>query len=282
MKALFLIGAAALASAPLLTTGGSEAQEPSCCATQCETDQASLASVLVAAPEATFDPDSTGSILVRAKFDGEIPERKPDLVIDAAKSEGCEAVHELDRTDRTRLIDEKGRIANVVVMVEVDGQKPEVPEEPITLDQRGCRFDPHIAVVPVGARVRYLNSDEINHNVHTFSKKNSQMNRNIAGGSNEEQRLEKDETFEVKCDIHPWMQSYVIVTEATRYNVTAADGTARLEGLPPGDYKVEYWHETLGKGKSDSITVKAGGEVELALELGGEDDNKGGGRRRRR
>ncbi len=277
MKTLFLLGAAAIATAPLLREGGEEAAKKSCCkTTACETaaPSATLASVVKPATKPAYDPDSTGSILVTALFEGDVPERLADLVIDAAKSEGC-SDHQIDRTDRTRLITEDGRIANVVVTVEIEGQRPEIPEEPILIDQRGCRFEPHIAVLPVGAHVRFANSDAVNHNVHTFAKRNSPLNRNIAGGSEEVQRLEKDETIEVKCDIHPWMRGYIHVTEAARYGATNLQGTSSLEGLPPGDYKVKYWHEELGKGTSEVVTVAAGAATELELRLGGEKKKKG-------
>jgi hypothetical protein len=89
---------------------------------------------------------ATGTV----KYEGEKPEKKP-LVIEAAKSEGCVHDGSVDTTDRSLIIGDNGGIANVVVMVEVKGAEAEVPEKPVHLDQKSCRFEPHVTVVPEGA-----------------------------------------------------------------------------------------------------------------------------------
>ena len=145
------------------------------------------------APEAKAPvrADETGSISGKVIWDGERPEPKADLVFSAEESKGCHHDKELDKRDRSVMIDKDGGVANVVVMVEIDGVKPKVPSEPIVLDQHGCRFEPHVLVVPVGATLRYDNSDETNHNVHTFAKKNQAVNKNIAGGTQFDQVVDK-------------------------------------------------------------------------------------------
>lgn len=225
--------------------------------------------------------DTTGSIVGQITFEGERPEPKPALEMKEDATTGCVHSNGMDKQDRSLLISDKGGIANVVVMVEVKGEKPMVPSEPIVFDQKGCRFQPHVAVVPVGATLRFDNSDETNHNIHTFARKNDAVNKNISGGTNFEQMLDKAETIEIKCDIHPWMKGYIVVTDATKYAVTDAEGNFRLEGLPPGDYKVSYWHEELGKGKTEAVNVEAGAEAALMHKLGAGGKKKGGGRRRR-
>jgi len=214
------------------------------------------------------------------KFDGEKPEVKP-LVIDAEKSVGC--VHEgsVDTTNMSLVIGPDGGLANVVVMVEVAGAKFEAPEEPVALDQKSCRFEPHVTVVGVGTTVDFHNSDEISHNVHTYAAKNDQFNKIIAAGSKETQKLDKADRIEIKCDIHPWMNSWLIVTDAPFFAVTHAKGEFHIEGLPAGTHKVEYWHEQLGKNKGE-ITVDADGAAGVTLEWGMEEKSSGGRRSGRR
>ena len=286
MKLLITLGAASVAAAlPLLGGNGdgaceTKSAELSCCSAG-GAGEATLASLRV--PEPTFDPDSTGGIKVAVKFDGDVPEALPKLEIGGEKSKGCDAKHEVKTEARQRIVNKNGGIANVVVMVEAKGVDPVISEEPYVLDQRGCRFEPHVLVVPKGGTVRYLNSDEVNHNVHSFAKKNDPVNKNVAGGSREEQKFEKDEVIEVKCDIHPWMQSWIYVTDAARFGVTDADGNYELKGLPPGDYTVSYWHETLGKGKSEeTVTVAAGASAPLELKVGEKKKKSGRGRGRKR
>jgi plastocyanin len=214
----------------------------------------------------------------QAKLEGDKPETKP-LTIDPEKSKGC--VHEgsVDDQDRSLMISKDGGVANVVIEVMVDGAEVMPKEEPYHLDQHGCRFEPHVVVVPVGATVEFLNSDEISHNVHTYAGKNDNMNKLIAAGAKESQTYTKADRVEIKCDIHPWMNSFLIVSETPYFAVSDENGKFSLEGLPAGEHKVEYWHEKLGKGNT-KVTVGADGKagpIEITLSA----EKKSGGRRRR-
>lgn len=237
---------------------------------------------LAASTKAPAEPkaDETGSIRGTVAFMGERPEPRPELKMGEKEKVGCVHDNGLDQTDRTLLIDDKGHVANVVLMVEIDGMEPEAPTEPVILDQKGCRFEPHVLVVPVGTTLRYDNSDETNHNIHTFAKKNKAVNQNVAAGTNFQQKVDKAEVIDIKCDIHPWMKGYIFITDASKWALSAPDGSFELQGLPPGEYKVSYWHEELGKGKSEKVTVTAGAAAELKLALGAK-AKKAGGRRRR-
>ena len=216
----------------------------------------------------------TGTVM----FEGDRPDPLPALTIKDEEAKGChEDGHAMDTTDRSLLISEKGGIANVVITIAVDDAEVKLREEPIIMDQSGCRFEPHVQVVRVGETIRYLNSDATNHNIHTYAKKNKNINNNVAGGTSYDMPLEKEETIKVACDIHPWMGCYIFVTEASHFAVSKEDGTFEVKGVPAGTHKVEYWHETLGKGKAE-VTVAEDGTGTLAITMG--EKKKGGGRRR--
>ena len=226
----------------------------------------------------TQNAAAMGSVAGSAVFDGERPKAATDLAPKEEELKGC--CHEgtvMDLKDRSLLIDEKGGIANVVVTIEIKDTEVKLREEPVRLDQFNCRFEPHIQIVRVGEKVRFDNSDETNHNIHTYAKKNKNINNNIAGGSHYDMTMEKEETFKIGCDIHPWMASYAVVTEASHIAVSKADGTFDLSEVPAGTHKAEWWHETLGKGKAE-VTVEAGKPAKLELKLSAA--KKKGGRRR--
>ena len=229
----------------------------------------------------TAKDDTTGSIEGQVIFEGKKPAPKPDISItNQEQTKGCHEHGEMTLKDNTLLIDDKGGVANVVMTIKAKGVEPNIPKEAIVVDQKGCRFDPHVVVVPQGAKVKFANSDGTTHNVHTFPKKNKPENKNVAGGSSMEQVLDKSETILVKCDVHPWMKGYVVVTDATHFAKSNADGSFKIEGLPAGDYKVSWWHEELGKGKTEKVTVTAGAEAALKVEVGAKAKKKGGRRRR--
>lgn len=209
-----------------------------------------------------------GKVTGHVKFDGTPPVLKPlDVTDDKAKG-CCPAGVKVDPTDPTLVISKDGGIADVVVTVEVPGDKAEPSKEEIHVDQKMCRFEPHVRVVPVGAKVIFLNSDEVSHNVHTYSAKNDAWNKTVAPGSKEEQTLAKGEKFQVKCDIHPWMSAWVYVADTPHFAITKEDGSFEITGLKPGKHKVELWHEKLGKAKAE-VTVKEDGTSEpLAIKMG--------------
>ncbi|MEX1025145.1 MAG: carboxypeptidase regulatory-like domain-containing protein [Planctomycetota bacterium] len=231
-----------------------------------------------AAAEATAEVTAgtvTGSIV----FDGERPDPKPPLNVGAKESEGC--MGEVPLEDRSLLISEKGGIANVVVSLEAKGYEVKIPEEPIVIDQIACRFEPHVQVVPAGATLKFTNSDGTNHNIHTYAKKNQNKNSNVSGGQALETKVEHAEEFETKCDIHSWMNAWVVVSSDTHYTVTDAEGQFTLADVPDGAYKLSLWHETLGKGKTAEVEVKKGAVAKITHKWSAKDDKKGGGRRRR-
>lgn len=222
--------------------------------------------------------DEFGSIAGKIVWEGEKPAARAELSMDEKALTGCKHDH-VSKKDETLLIDDQGGVANVVLTIEVAGIEKKVPAEPIAVDQEGCRFSPHVMVLPVGATLRFANSDDTNHNIHTFPKKNDPINKNVGIAGTLDQVLTKAEVIDIKCDIHPWMKGYVVVTEATHFAVSGADGTFKLEGLPAGEYEVSWWHEELGKGKTEKVKVEAGKETTLEQKVSLE--KKGGGGRRR-
>ena len=64
-------------------------------------------------------------------------------------------------------------------------------------------------------------------------------------------------SVQLKCDIHPWMETWVYVSDNSLFAVTGADGKFSIEGVPAGTYELEVWHPHLGK-KTTKITIKAG------------------------
>ena len=206
----------------------------------------------------------------RVLFDGEKPAPKP-LVIDAAKSDGCGSV---DTQDQGLLVGANGGIANVVVTVELARAAVKAADKPLVLDQKTCRFEPHIAIVPVGTTVEYRNSDAISHNVHSYPSKNEGLNKMVGAGAFESQKLDKEDRIEIKCDIHPWMNSWLIVVNTNHFALTDAEGAFTLTGLPPGEHKARFWHEKLGKAEATLVVDAAGNVTPVEVKLGGE--RKGG------
>ncbi len=199
------------------------------------------------------------------RYDGEKPKVKP-LTVAAAQAKGCCSEGEqVDDADRSLLVGDKLGLANVVVSLTVPEVDVKVSKDPVVYDQTGCRFEPHVMVVPAGSKVRFTNSDSCVHNVHLYCFKNTGFNRAVPSGKHADLVLPRAESVKVTCDIHPWMSGYVVVTEATHWAITGPDGSFSLKGVPAGTYELTLWHEKLGKGKSQ-VTVAEDGTCD-AVEL---------------
>jgi plastocyanin len=157
------------------------------------------------------------------------------------------------------LIGRDGALQNAFVYVK-DGLDPsysfDVPTSPVTLDQKGCRYEPRVFGVRAGQPIEIVNSDATMHNIHALPMTNQEFN---LGEPNQGYRMQK--TFTVpevmvrfKCDVHAWMSAYAGVMTHPYFAVSAADGTFSLKGLPPGTYTIEAWHETFGT-RSAKVTI---------------------------
>jgi hypothetical protein len=73
--------------------------------------------------------------------------------------------------------------------------------------------------------------------------------------------LARPEDFKIKCDVHAWMNTWCHVVEHPFYAVTDESGTFTIAGLPPGEYELRYWHETLGEQKA-KVKLEAGQAAE--------------------
>lgn len=213
---------------------------------------------------------TAGKVTGRVSFEGEKPEIKP-LDIPEEKSKGCTKEGKaMETVNESLLLGKDGGLANVVVSVEVPDAKVVVPDKPVDLDQMACHYVPHMVIVPVGTTVEYRNSDAVSHNVHSYPQKNDPINKTIVAGSKETQLLDKADKIEFKCDIHPWMNAWLIVSDSPYVAVTDADGNFAIEGLKAGEYKVKYWHEKLGKGEGKLVVKEDGSADKIDFKMGAE------------
>lgn len=164
-----------------------------------------------------------------------------------------------------------GGLRNAVVWLrDIRAGKPFEGGEPI-LDQRGCEYTPHVVLVPVGEPLTILNPDGILHNIRTAGRQ-PEVNR-PRNRAQPKFKTAMTEVFEhpefirVSCDVHRWMQAWIVVQAHPYYAITDADGRFTLTDVPPGTYDLGIWHEALGE-IGQSVTVRAGGRLAIDASLG--------------
>jgi plastocyanin len=211
-----------------------------------------------------IDVTGGGSLAGTVKMSGAAP--APEKISVTKDTQACGT----EKTKPDLVVASDGGLANVVVVVKATkGKKLEVPAAPITFDQKGCEYAPHVLAFPAGSTIEVLNPDGVLHNVHVTGKVNPEANRAMPKFQKKiEWKVEQPEwPIDVKCDAHPWMHAYWISMDHPYYAVTDASGKFTIADLPAGDYEVEVWHEKLGK-KTEKVTIPGGGTATVDWSLG--------------
>jgi len=193
----------------------------------------------------------------KAVFDGEAPKPK---AISMKAVPACDKQHTDPVYEEFIVTGDKNELKNVVVYVK-DGGKlgGAAPTTPVVLDQKGCVYSPHVVVVMTGQELKAQNSDGFLHNVHGLCRDNPEFNfpQMQKGQVTPIEATKAVETFKVKCDVHPWMNAWVVVLDHPFSSVTGDNGEFAIKGLKDGKYTLVAWHEKLGTQEAE-VEVKDG------------------------
>ena len=122
----------------------------------------------------------------------------------------------------------------------------------VVVDNHKCLFVAHVTATGPGDRVRVKNSDAILHNthglVHASGAGGKQNVFNLALPTKDQmvditKRLAKPGVVRLVCDAHPHMSAWMIVHDSPYFAITDDRGAFKIDGVPPGTYKVTMWHE---------------------------------------
>jgi plastocyanin len=210
-----------------------------------------------AASAKTVDASTAGSVTGTVTLDGKPATAKP---INMSAEPYCQKAHPTPVVPPEVVTGDKGALANVVIFVK-DGLGDYVftaPTGPAQLNQQGCMYDPHIITLMTGQTFEVKNSDQTTHNIHPMPKDNRDWNKSQPPGADpiDETFARPELAIPVKCNVHPWMKSYIFVFKNPYYAVTSKDGTFELKNLPPGTYTIEAWHEKYGTA-DQTVTIGA-------------------------
>lgn len=218
------------------------------------------------APEAPNVPERS-TVTGRVVYRGRLPERTTMYVLEAGRELEAHTVH-VDPATRG--------VKDVAVWVEIPRglrvpPPAPSPSPPAVMDQRDWVFAPHVLTVRAGQRVRFLNSDVANHNVHSRTSGHA-FNLGTPAGEGTSQRFLRPtggDPVRIECDIHDWMRAWIYVFPHHLHAVTGKEGGFRIEGVPPGRWTVRAHHADGELEASLEVGVEAGRTSEVELELGG-------------
>jgi hypothetical protein len=150
------------------------------------------------------------------------------------------------KVDLERLIvGPQGGVANTVVFLKdiSRGKAMDLPEPRRSLNQRHCRYEPHILLVPQNADLNMRSSDATLHTIHmdgaaTFNLPFPYTDKVIS------RTMENPGLVNLRCNGgHVWMNAEMMVVPHPYYAVTDESGNFELTDVPPGEYQIVAWHE---------------------------------------
>ena len=140
-------------------------------------------------------------------------------------------------------------VKNVLVIIEDIKKGKAAPKKDLTLDNIRCRFEPLVGIAYLKSNYIIKNSDPLLHNTN--------MGKVLGGGKRrtvynlalpyKDQVIKKKNRvsglIQVKCDAHPWMRAYIYSSRHPYVAITDAEGRFEIKDIPPGTYKIRFWHE---------------------------------------
>lgn len=228
------------------------------------------------------DKGEWGNLKGHIKVKGKLPDIPfEDVNKDKAM---CLAGNAKAPLDDNLIVNENGEIRDVFVFMYFkndDSPRPEVhpsyneaKNKKVVLDNSKCRFVPHALLLRTGQTLELKNSDSGGHNCRILGFKDGNEH-NINLPANESANViaknpEKSVTM-VKCDIHPWMDAYILIRDEPYAAITGADGKFEIANVPAGTWKFQFWHKKgayLRKLDIPGYKVGRRGEIEVTIKKG--------------
>ncbi len=207
-------------------------------------------------PFTHIDAATAGSVEGTVKLVGTPPKR---IEIDMAQDPAC-AMSPEGKNLTEGIVSQAGMLANVYVYVK-DGLGNKVyapPSAPAVLDQKGCRYVPHVLAAMAGQPIEFRNSDPTMHNVHMQPAVGGNQQVDISqppnGGTTRHTFAQPELMMPVRCNNHPWMEAFLNIAPNPFFAVSDGDGHFAIQGLPPGTYTLVAVQEQLGQQQAN-VTV---------------------------
>ena len=194
-----------------------------------------------------------GTITGTVKWTG--PAVKPVVLPITKNPDICDPEKKKDRDLERLIVAPDGGVENTVVHLKIvsKGKAWDLPPARQSLDQKTCRYMPHIMLVQHESNLNMKSSDPILHNIHMtgaalFNLPFPIQDKVIS------RTFHKSGVVDLKCDAgHVWMNSELLIVDHPYYAVTDAHGNFKITGVPPGDYEIVAWHESWHIARQESV-----------------------------
>jgi hypothetical protein len=163
--------------------------------------------------------------------------------------------------DDSLVVNADHTLANVTVYISGPvpaGHSDDTPP-PILIREKYCMFEPHVVAAMVGQQLILEDDDALPHAVHSINCATTPTFNSpiLTRAKRTIDPFPAVDTFQIGCDMHPWMHAWVRVFDHPYFDTTRSDGTFLIKDLPPGTYHLHAWHESLGD-QEKTITINGG------------------------
>ena len=162
----------------------------------------------------------------------------------------------------------------VALLEPASGKVTVKPMADVEISQAKRQFSPRVTLITTGTRVTFPNFDTVRHHVYSFSPTKTFELKLYAGVPGVPLVFDKPGLAVLGCNIHDRMAAWVVVADTPWFARSAADGRARIDAVPAGNYRLRVWHPGLAPGSEPAaaaLTVGAGDvEHQARLAVGAE------------
>ena len=218
------------------------------------------------------DKSTAGSLKGTVTLDGTAPKNE---AIKMNADPVCIREAKGPQFQETYLVGDDGKsLGNVFVYVKdgLGNYAYDPPTDHPKIDQKECRYHPHVFGMMVNQQLEILNSDPTLHNIHAMPKSNQEFNNGqpIQGMKMTHTFTAKEVMVPFKCDVHGWMNAYVGVLDHPYFATSDKGGKFEIKDLPAGTYTIEAWHEKLGTQEQKvTLAAKEAKEVTFTFKAAG-------------
>lgn len=135
------------------------------------------------------------------------------------------------------------------------------------MDQKEMKFIPYVLPVLVGTTVEFPNHDTVWHNVYSKGEANDFDLGVYPPGKTRSTTFNKPGAVRILCNAHPNMEAFIVVKEHPFFSSANKGGNYRLDGVPPGKYRVQVWHPQLGATEAGVELVREGEVLDVNFDL---------------
>jgi hypothetical protein len=187
--------------------------------------------------------ENAGTIKGSVKWQGPLPHLVPSLI--NKEPQICDPDGQKHRDLERLIISANNGVANTVVFLKnvTEGKAMDLPETRRLLNQKSCRYEPHVLLVPLQGNLQVKSSDPTLHTVHMSGA--AEYNLPFPFKDMTIQRtMTREGLVDLRCNAgHVWMNAEMMVAPHPYYAVTDQEGNFTITQVPPGTYEIVAWHE---------------------------------------